>query len=96
MLVNPALFADDTLNQQEFEAWVESRTTQKIVKLIKEKVQAGRLELAQHCGVDPVADRFQSGLLTGMELGHDYKYLFEWIGEQEDGYGTKTVESSRT
>lgn len=75
----------DYITKEEFTEWLHSRTTQKIVFQIREKVKELRIQLAERAGLDSARDRYDAGLTTGMEYIANLQDLFDWPeqGERE-------------
>ncbi len=68
------------MTKLEFNSWRQSIATQEVFGLIKQSVSQLEWKLAREAGIDDKSDRFNSGILKGLELVLN----IEWEGEEED------------
>jgi len=83
----------DYITKEEFVAWLHLPTTAKIRQGLREQVLLRRVALSKMCGTDQLMDRYNSGVIDGIELTADFEALIEFPEETPDASdeGTQTT-----
>jgi len=74
----------DYITKEEFVAWLGHPTTLKIRQGLREQVLARRIYLSTTCGKDQLEDRYNSGIISGIEMAADFEAIVEFPEETKD------------
>lgn len=74
----------ELITKEEFVAWLGHPTTIKIRQGLAEQVLAKRIYLSKTCGEDQFKDRYNSGIIAGIEMASEFETIVEFPEEQPD------------